>query len=228
MITSLRFSQPEKQLTLDYLESFIVADGNRHAAQCGQVRLGSEFHAIYSLAHQRLVGVEGLIRPSMTGQGNLLPQALFSRANSLEEIIFLDRLCRILHVRNFMKQADDNSWLFLNVNPLVTLYGRRHGSFFSELLSRYGIPAHRIVIEILEGEIEDEVLLAESIAYYREIGCLIAIDDFGVGHSNFNRICRIAPHIVKLDKSLIEQAETSRSVRRVLPSLAGIIHEAGQ
>ncbi len=227
MITSLQFAHPEKQLTLDYLETFAVPDGNRHVIHCNDLQIGSHFQPVYSLAHQRMVGAEALARPALAARGPISPQALFSSANSLEEIIFLDRLCRMLHVRNFMRQADDNSWLFLNLNPLVTLYGRKFGSFFGQLLERYGIPPHRIVIEILEGQIDDEGLLAESIGYYRDIGCLIAIDDFGVGHSNFDRIWRIAPHIVKFDKTVIEQAANNRSVRRVLPGLVALIHEAG-
>mgnify|MGYP000961882323 FL=1 len=31
----LQFSQPGQQLTLDYMESFIKADGRQYAASCG-------------------------------------------------------------------------------------------------------------------------------------------------------------------------------------------------
>jgi hypothetical protein len=59
------------------------------------------------------------------------------------------------------------------------------------------------------------------------LGCLVAIDDFGAGHSNFDRIWRIQPHIVKLDRSIITQAAINPSVRRVIPNLVNLIHEAG-
>jgi EAL domain-containing protein (putative c-di-GMP-specific phosphodiesterase class I) len=224
----LQFSQPGQQLTLDYMESFIKADGRQYAAACGdQVELRSHFQPIYSLAHQRVVGYEALIRPSLLDGGSISPLMLFAEASTLEQSVFIDRMCRTLHVSNFMQQADDTTWLFLNLNPLTTMYGKQFGPFFKDLLKRYNIPPHRIVIEILEAQIDDEELLAESICYYRDMGCLIAIDDFGVGHSNFNRIWRIAPQIVKLDKTLIDQAASNRSVRRVLPELVSLIHQAG-
>lgn len=223
----LQFSQPDQQLTLDYMESFIAPDGTRYAALCEQVQLRSHFQPIYSLAHQRIVGFEALVRPSLADGIPISPLVLFSEASSLAQSVFIDRLCRTLHVSNFMQQADDTTWLFLNLNPVATLHGKQFGSFFKELLQRYNIPPHRIVIEILEAAIDDEELLAESIGYYRDMGCLIAIDDFGVGHSNFSRIWRIAPHIVKLDKTLIDQAVSNPSARRILPGLVSLIHQAG-
>ena len=63
--------------------------------------------------------------------------------------------------------------------------------------------------------------------FFKELGCLVAIDDFGAGHSNFDRIWRIQPHIVKLDRSIITQAAINPSVRRVIPNLVNLIHEAG-
>lgn len=218
---------PEHTLTLDYMESFITAEGRYLAAQYNGIKLHSHFQPIYSLAHQRIVGFEALVRPSRADGNPLSPLALFASTHHLEETVFLDRLCRTLHIRNFVQHADDSSWLFLNINPLVTVYGQQYGAFFQQLLQRYGISPHRVVIEILEGQIHDEDQLAESIRYYRDMGCLIAIDDFGVGHSNFNRIWRTAPHIVKLDKSLIDQAVANSSVRRVLPGLVSLIHQAG-
>lgn len=214
---------------LDQVEALVHRhdNSNLHFGRLGNIRLNSSFQTIYSLAHQRSVGYEALLRPSLADGLMLSPLAFFDTAENEAEAVFMDRLCRILHIRNFMAQARDMQWLFLNLNPQVTLHGRQHGNFFAEVLRRHRIPPHRVVIEILEGQIEDEGLLAEAVSYYKDMGCLIAIDDFGAGHSNFDRIWRIAPHIVKLDRSTILQASQNPKVRRVIPSLVGLIHEAG-
>lgn len=209
------------------IETFLESSGRHSLARFSDICLRSHYQPIYSLVHQRAVGFEALVRPSDINGELMAPGDLFAMAQNLEDTVFLDRLCRTLHVRNFVNQADDISWLFLNVDPLVTTHGRQFGAFFKQLLERHQIPPHRVVIEILEGKIEDETLLAESIRYYRDMGCLVAIDDFGVGQSNFDRIWRIAPHIVKLDRSIIEQAVSNSTARRVLPSLVSVIHEAG-
>jgi len=216
-----------QQLKLDDMESFITTNGDIYSAQWGEIKLSSRFQPIYSLAHQRIVGFEGLVRANLASEEMLSPLSLFSMVRNEQETVFQDRLCRTLHIKNFMAQSDDASWLFLNINPLVTVCGKQYGAFFSDLLQRYNMPPERIVVEILEGQIDDEQVLAEAIRYYKDIGCLIAIDDFGAGHSNFERIWSIKPEIVKLDRSIIVQAADNKAVRRVVPSLVSLIHEAG-
>ncbi|HET9113751.1 MAG TPA: EAL domain-containing protein [Burkholderiales bacterium] len=189
--------------------------------------LTSHFQPIFSLTHKRPVGYEALLR-AMNAEGELIPPLLvFNMSLTEVETIFLDRLCRYLHVRNFLTLADDTSWLFLNFNPMVTIKGKGYGSFFAELLKRYEMPPHRIVVEILEDSIHDKTLLSGAVDYYRKLGCLIAIDDFGAGHSNFDRIWSLTPQIVKLDRSIIMQATTNFHVKRVLPNLINLIHESG-
>jgi len=41
-----------------------------------------------------------------------------------------------------------------------------------------------------------------AVEHYRTIGCLIVIDDFGAGYSNFDRIWRLKPDIVKIDREM--------------------------
>lgn len=215
------------RLTLDHIEPFIQLHSTHVSGKFRDIQINSGFQPIFSLAHRRPVGFEALLRPIAADGTPLSPLDVFDLAQGEAESVFLDRLCRIVHTRNFMSQADDTNWLFLNINPLVTVYGKRHGSFFADVLDRYQISPHRIVIEILEGKIQDEGLLADAVMFFKELGCLVAIDDFGAGHSNFDRIWRIQPHIVKLDRSIITQAAINPSVRRVIPNLVNLIHEAG-
>lgn len=214
--------------TLEEIESHTATEGGKCAGQFRNLAITSAFQPIISLSHRRPVGYEALMR-ARTGDGQVVaPPAVFGMAHGEGECVFLDRLCRHLHVSNFLAAAtDENSWLFLNVNPLVSVHGKDHGSFFEEMLQRHGMPAHRVVIEILEGEIQQEEQLAAAVDYYKSLGCLVAIDDFGAGHSNFDRIWRISPHIVKLDRSMIVQADGNGVVRRLLPRLVSMIHESG-
>jgi len=90
-----------------------------------------------------------------------------------------------------------------------------------------GIAPHRVVIEILESEINDQAYLKDLIKHFRNMGCLIAIDDFGAGHSNFDRIWELEPDIVKIDRSLIKRAAINSKVKRILSGMESLIHEAG-
>ncbi|MFA6921802.1 MAG: EAL domain-containing protein [Gallionella sp.] len=189
-------------------------------------RVTSAFQPIYSLSHKNPVGYEALCRPVDAGGVAVSPLALFGQVNDESDNVLLDRLCRAVHVQNFSKFSD-KSWIFLNVNPLVTVLGKSYGSFFQEMLEKFNVPPSQVVVEILEKGIYDESILSAAVNYYKSLGCLVAIDDFGASHSNFDRIWNIQPDIVKFDRSIIVQAETSRVVRKALPSLVGLIQELG-
>jgi len=190
-------------------------------------RVRSAFQPIFSFAHSRAVGFEGLARAWNERNEAVPPPVLLSADRSTEGIIYLDRLLRALHLANFSGPAFRETWLFLNVAPAVVIHGRSCGPFFREALHAYGIPPQRVVLEVTEGATEDEGTLQSATRYYRDIGCLVAIDDFGAGHSNFDRIWRLRPDIVKLDRSLIAQAARDPAARRGLMGISGLLHETG-
>ncbi len=195
-----------------------------YRARFDQHHIGSVFQPIFTLAGQGVVGYEGLLRAQRPLGINIPPPQLFAGQHDSAAVIDLDRLCRTLHVGNFSAQGLEG-WLFLNINPRVVVEGRLRSTFFAELLQRFALPPERIVVEILESAIDDEAALAEAVDYYKDLNCLVAIDDFGAGHSNFERIMRLQPDIVKLDRSLLANADTLRT-RRILPNLVTLLHEA--
>lgn len=196
-------------------------------AQCAQFTVHSAFQPIISVPHQRIVGYEGLARIFAPDGSPRSPGDLFESITDIEFLVRADRACRELHLKNFMHANLESRWLFLNVHPLVAMHGYQFGTFFAELLQALNIEGWRIVIEIVESQLPDEIQLMESIEFYRSLGCLIALDDFGMGGSQFTRLWRINADIVKLDRSLIVESEHSVRAQRTLPSLVAMIHEAG-
>jgi len=216
-----------RDLSLDSIEAATYSGAEGVVGRFRNLALHSHFQPIISLAHHRVVGYEGLLRPRDADGHALAPNQLFDAVDADDDIVFLDRLARNLHVRNFVSAGQQEPWLFLNVNARVAMSGKTHGAYFEAMLARHGLAPHRVVIELVENDIRDEALLAEAMRYYTELGCLIAIDDFGAGHSNFERIWRVQPQIVKIDRTSLVQARNNRKVRRVLPSLVALLHEAG-
>lgn len=213
--------------SLEGIERTTVAKAGGVIGQFRNLVLQSHFQPVISLVHRRVVGYEGLLRARDPGGQYIPPDLLFDSVASEQEGVFLDHLARNIHVRNFARAGLDELWLFLNVNARVAMYGKEYEPYFKAMLSRHGVPPHRVVIELIENEIRDETRLADAMRYYSELGCLIAIDDFGAGQSNFDRIWRVQPQIVKIDRKSLVQARQNFRVRRVLPSLVALLHEAG-
>ncbi len=212
---------------LESVEAATRIGSGRVEGQFRNLSLHSHFQPVISLVHRRVVGYEGLLRPRDASGQSVAPDVLFGAVESDDDIVFLDRLARNIHVRNFVDAGLDLPWLFLNVNARVAMRGNEHGTYFEAMLARHGLSPHRIVIELIENEIRDEAMLAEAMRYYSNLGCLVAIDDFGAGQSNFDRIWRVQPQIVKIDRESLVQARNHPRVRRTLPSLIALLHEAG-
>lgn len=195
------------------------------------LRLASRFQPIVSLTHRYPVGHEALLHARGVNGESVPPEDVFALARENDEIVQLDRISLAAHLDNYRRQDPGDTWLFVNISPDVIVDGRLRGIFFGtylkQLLERSAVAPQRLVIEVPEGAIRDEPLLAEVIRYYRSLGCLIAIDDFGAAYSNFQRIWRIRPDIVKIDRALVAEAAADTRVRRLAANMVDLLHEAG-
>ena len=192
--------------------------------------VSSAFQPIFSLAHKRIVGYEALARAAEPDTGrSVSPEKLFGPEQTLPDIVFMDRLCRYIHVENFQAFGDPLNWLFLNLAPQTIVHGKEFGSFFRELLAKFNLPPHQVVIEIVEHPIssQDNEHLIDTVKFYQDLGCLTAIDDFGAGHSNFDRIWALKPNIVKLDRSMLLHAASRTDIRQLLPGIVALLHQGG-
>lgn len=88
------------------------------------------------------------------------------------------------------------------------------------LLEEYKQDAHRIVFELLEDEdIKDFNVIKSFIHQVKAIGVQIAIDDFGAGYSNFERLLEFEPDILKIDGSLIKNIVNDGYNRNIVETI---------
>ena len=212
---------------LEFLTPMVNRNGTLWEAQFRGLTLRTALQPIYSVAHKRIVGYEALIRGFDRNNAPVPPLQLFQLPTSDMENLVLDRLCRILHIHNYQDSKDRLNWLFLNVSPRVVSGSGVTDSFFERLLKKTGLEPHRIVIEIVEQPTTDSDKLREAVAYYKKLGCLTAIDDFGSGHSNFERIWNLSPDIVKLDRSLLSRATGDPKARQIIVGIVSLLHQSG-
>lgn len=207
--------------------SSIVSNEGRASGFWKGLRLESFYQPIFGIPQKRTIGFEALARGYEADGTLVYPGKLFSMAKNEADLVFLDRLLRAIHILNFQNYRDSPYWLFLNVDPTVAIYGRKYGPYFEELLHRTGFRGDQLVIEIVENTISSNNNLEVAAEYYRSHKSLVAVDDFGAGHSNFDRIWSIKPEIVKLDRTILVQASKSSDIRRILPELVSLVRASG-
>lgn len=79
----------------------------------------------------------------------------------------------------------------------------------------------RVTFEILEDEeVKDMKTVIDFIQYVKKEGDVkIAIDDFGSGYSNFERLLHYSPDILKIDGSLIKNIEHDKFSRNIVETI---------
>jgi len=184
----------------------------------------SHFQPLYSLSHQKQVGFEALLRGEHADGTHVPPTVLFAPRPFSDEGD-LDRASHALHLGNARRLIPEDAWVFLNILP-ATFVAEGYPDQLAGMARRAGLDPQRVVLELLESHGGSVDELSRAASQYRDHGFLIAVDDFGAGHSNLDRLFRIRPDLVKLDGELI-RATSHGTQQPILPKLVSLLHLAG-
>ena len=83
----------------------------------------------------------------------------------------------------------------------------------SLVLKSLGLPPQRVVLEVPEQAGGETTRFAEIVDSLRKSGFLIALDGFGVKHSNIDRVWHLRPDIVTLDRCILAAGERALAFR---------------
>ncbi len=94
------------------------------------------------------------------------------------------------------------------------------------LLEKNKQDANRVIFELLEDEsIQELETIKIFIKDVKVYGVKIAIDDFGAGYSNFERLLEYQPDILKIDGSLIKNIETDSYALSIVKTIVRFAKE---
>jgi EAL domain-containing protein (putative c-di-GMP-specific phosphodiesterase class I) len=108
-----------------------------------------------------------------------------------------------------------DGYLSINLSP-ATLTSTPFLEFLTER-----VDPSRLVLELTEHSvIDDYEEVRSAFAMIRDLGARIAVDDAGSGTSSMRHILKLAPEIIKLDRSLIATIDSDPARRALALSLA--------
>lgn len=189
--------------------------------------LESVFQPIVGSKNNLTIGYEALLRPSI---GRALPvetRFVFRYVVETGGLVLFDRICRTLHLLNFLPFSTEQDLLFINVHPELLNHVDKHGKVFESIVHSLSVPAHRVVIELEENYLEDPFNLDRALKGYRDRGFKIAISNFCGERTDLKRLWQICPDFVKLHSDILHASVYDEKVGRVLPKLVDLIHESG-
>jgi EAL domain-containing protein (putative c-di-GMP-specific phosphodiesterase class I) len=176
---------------------------------------GVHFQPIVDLVRGAVVGYEALAR--FDGYPVTDPTTWFEAANRLGQGAELQSMALRLALRARQDMPQD-TFLAVNVGPEV-LDDPAIEAVWDEQQDLEGL-----VVELTEhARVASYTALQPRLDRLRDAGALIALDDTGAGYAGLRHIIGIRPHVIKLDRYLIEgidHDETKRALVEMIGSFA--------
>ncbi|MBN1567446.1 MAG: EAL domain-containing protein [Acidobacteria bacterium] len=179
------------------------------------------YQPIVDLHENRIVAYEALSRGN-AGTAFQSADELFNAAIKHHQLVELDRLCRTRALL-FSNRVPSKAKVFINTLPATIRDPEFQGKHLIDLLERACITPDRIVIEITEKLVIDNLsLFQEAMSYFTDLGVALAVDDVGSGYSGLETIVKLKPSYLKLDMSLVQGVHLSMINREMLKAIISL------
>lgn len=178
------------------------------------------FQPIVNLNTRQIFGYEALVR----GLNNESAYAIISQVNDDNRYAF-DQNCRVKAIALASKLGLD-SMLSINFLPNAIYQPERCIRTTLAAAKQYGFPTERIMFEFTETEkIEDSAHIKRIVEYYRALGFMTAIDDFGAGYAGLGLLANFQTNIIKLDMELIRNIDQDKVRQAIVKNTLNLFHE---
>jgi EAL domain-containing protein (putative c-di-GMP-specific phosphodiesterase class I) len=181
------------------------------------------FQPIVSLDSEGTAGYEALARGTHSAL-SIKPVELFNLAQRCDMASSLSAMFRQAAIKD-AAQLPGSGYLFLNIHP-----SEMHGDEL--LLSLRDLQATaptnwQLVLEINEHAVADLPVWRRLRQQVKELGLLLAYDDFGAGQARILELADLPPDFVKLDMALIRNIHLVPSRQKVVQALAQASRKMG-
>jgi diguanylate cyclase (GGDEF)-like protein len=177
----------------------------------------------------QITGVEALLRWNHPQRGSVSPAVFIPIAERFGVIGALgnwviNEACRQMH-----------AWAEVGVRMRVSINLSVHQLREEDLvrriedaLSRHHVDASQLLCEITETvAMEDIKATQRAFDGLQRIGVFLSIDDFGTGYSSFSYLRQLPAKQLKIDRSFVNDLETSVDARAVVDAVVRLAHALG-
>jgi EAL domain-containing protein (putative c-di-GMP-specific phosphodiesterase class I) len=184
------------------------------------------YQPIVDLTSGRVIGFEGLIRPTPES-GFADPSSMFVAAETVGRTVELDTAC-VEAVVSGARTMSPDQLLTINISPRTAEAPQFSAEALLMVLARNGIDPGRVVVELTEREtVDDSLRLQANLMALQRARVRIAADDVGAGNAGLRLLSQMRFDIVKIDLSLVQEGAERDSSRAVLRSLRDLASRWG-
>lgn len=172
--------------------------------------------------------VEGLI--SATRNGVKVPPSRLFAETAQEDGLFVDGMCRALHLHNFEHFDGENLDLWIRLDMTATDntdHWLREIRVMASKMAEMELPARRVICQIDGCASADAEMTAALASELRKHGMRVAIDDFGDADLTLERVEAIKPDFIRVDGSLFRDLCRVRQAKMLIRPLVGSFRNMG-
>ena len=233
-VRSLRTDQPNPEGAFCFYAPELNARAQKRLDLETELRHAIERHELqlyyqpkYDVATETVIGAECLMRWLHPQRGFISPGEFIPLAEETGLILemgrhVLEEACRQL--AEWSSKGLDAGMLAVN----VSVQQFRHPGFVEQVrdaLSRFGVAASRIKIEVTESLLMTEQEQAtRMLNELRALGLHMSIDDFGTGYSSLSYLRTLPIDELKIDRSFLIDVATSSDSAAIVRAVLALAH----
>jgi len=180
--------------------------------------LQMHFQPICSSKDGTIEGYEALYRSGNKELGN--PGTMFPVAEKLGRVTELGREIRRA-CAEILPSAPSSALLFVNLHA-----SDLEDPSLLDPSSPLAQHSERVILEITErAAVGDVQRMSKGVRILRDLGFKIAVDDLGAGYAGLTSFALLEPDFVKLDMSIVRDADKSEIKRKLIGSLTTLCRE---
>ena len=226
----INYARTKLQRIMIYNESFKIQQSfEENIKWVKQLKVGfrenlfqAYFQPIVDTQTQKVHKYEALIR-YITKEG--VEIAPYNFINVAKKTKLYPNIIKIVIQDAFRLIKNKNKRVSVNIS-FDDIANEETTAFIYEILELNKEYTEFLEFEILESEeISDFNEVSKFIAEIKKFNCIVGVDDFGAGYSNFNILTLLDIDFVKIDGSLIEKINTSKDLEIIVNTIANFSKE---
>jgi diguanylate cyclase (GGDEF)-like protein len=226
----INYARTKLQRIMIYNESFKIQQSfEENIKWVKQLKIGfrenlfqAYFQPIVNTKTKEVYKYEALIR-YITKEG--VEIAPYNFINVAKKTKLYPNIIKIVIQDSFRLIKDKNKRVSVNIS-FDDIANEETTAFIYEILEQNKEYTKFLEFEILESEeISDFNEVSKFISEIKKFDCIVGVDDFGAGYSNFNLLTLLDIDFVKIDGSLIEKINTSKDLEIIVNTIANFSKE---
>ncbi len=180
------------------------------------------FQPIIDVHSGEIYAYEALMRPVSDILTN--PEVLIRVAQHNSKLNMIEKLTWFRALESFFKQNPSPS-LKLFLNSIPNQFLTEDNVFILEQI--YGNRLRRLVMEITENIKVNAAIEKKKRAWCDKWNIAVALDDYGAGYSNNDKLVNLDLNFVKLDRSLVRSIDRNESKKKLVEGIIEYCHQRG-